>query len=150
MDIDVQQPAAAEPSLEPGLLTGLAERRVAARGVAGLEVASGLKPAAALPVVHEERPLAGVVDHDRRGGEVRLGLLPRERLCQRARPSPHALEVGRLAGVGRLVRGEESDELFPRHSYWSACRTFSRAARRAGKIAATIPAITAAIRNTIS
>lgn len=36
----------------------------------------------------------------------------------------------------------------PAYSYWSACSTFSRAARRAGKIAASSPATTAAITKT--
>ena len=80
-----------------------------------------------------------------------LGLLPRERIVERLGPVAHPVEIGRLLDVGRLVRGEQRDQVaraFTRTGARSS--TFSFDARRAGKIAARIPTMIAAMTKTIS
>ena len=64
----------------------------------------------------------------------------------------HRLEVARLLVVGRLVRREQRRELVAARVTRTAApsSTFSRAARRAGKIAATMPSTIVAIAKTIS
>jgi hypothetical protein len=67
--------------------------------------------------VHEQRPLASLVDGDHRHREVRLRLLARERLLERLGPGAHPLEAGTLPGTGRPVRSEERSQVVERHSY---------------------------------
>ena len=56
----------------------------------------------------------------------------------------------RNPGSGRGTHGPMDAAAGGPYSYCNAASTFSRAARRAGAIAAIMPAMTAAITNTIS
>ena len=153
MDVEIERPrrARVEVELEPGLLARLAQRRVLEAAVRRLDVPSGLQQPAQLRVRDEARSLALVVEHERRRGEVRAGLPARERLLELVGQAQHRAAVGLLALVARHeLTEEDGDRALASHSYWSASRTLSRAARRAGKIAARMPTTIAAIAKTIS
>ncbi len=153
MDVEIERPGRTrvEVELEPGLLARLAQRRVLEAAVRRLDVPSGLQQPPELRVRDETRALAPVVEHERRRGEVRADLPARERLLELVGEPQHRAAIGLLALVARNELAEDDDDgALASHSYWSASRTFSRAARRAGNIAARMPTTIAAIAKTIS
>jgi len=68
-------------------------------------------------VVDEQRPFAGLVGEDRRGGEMRVGLVAGEGPLERRGPGAHPLEIAGLLAVCRLVRREQGGELVARRHY---------------------------------
>ncbi len=142
MDVEVERPRRRRMKLhlEPGLLVRLAHRRGFERDIARLEMAPRLQQPPELRVLDEAGANARFVDHEGGCGEMRAGLVPRQRLRELLREPEHGAAVRLLARVAGDIRLQHPHEgLAVAHSYWSASRTFSRAARRAGKIAARIP-----------
>src|SRR5205823_1646537 len=82
VDVDVERPRRErmQRTVEPRLLVRFAQCRRLEREVAGLDVAAGLEQAVELDMLHEARARAVAVDHEGRGGEVRSGLVARERI----------------------------------------------------------------------
>ena len=144
-------PVAREAHVEPGLLARLAQRRAPARAVVRLDVAARLEPVAALAVVDEHVRAPAAVDDDRRGGEVRLRLIARARLGERRGLAAHrSRSAASSSSAGSCAASSAASSSRRAHSYCSASSTFSFAARRAGKIAATMPTTIVAIAKTIS
>jgi hypothetical protein len=114
-------------------------------------VPTRLQHAPKLDVLDEAGPEGGLVDHEGRSGEVSRRLVAGEWCCELLGEAQHGTAVGFLARIPCDVRPQKpAERLLPRHSYCSACRTLSRAARLAGKIAARIPTTIAITPKTIS
>ena len=142
VDVEVERPRRrrVQLHLERGLLACFADRRGLERDVGGLDVTARLQEAAELHMLDEAGASALLVDHEGRRSEVSGRLVAGQRLRELLGEPKHGAPVRLLTRVAGDVRLQQPYErLPPVHSYCSACRTFSRAARRAGKIAASMP-----------
>ena len=96
---------------QAGLLVGLAQRHRGQVGVA-VGVPAGLEPPAELAVQHQQRARPRGVDHQRRAGEVTLGVVPVRRVVvgrhELGDPAPVRAGVGTGLGGGREQVGRDS------------------------------------------